>query len=182
GSAGVLLPRTAHTQYNAGPHVPLGAALQPGDLVFYGTPTFVHHVGMYLGEGRMVNAPTFGKPVQVAFYRYRGDDYLGATRPAAAAGSLTSGLLPEADPVPVPDVAVSPAQQAQQEQQRIFPAPAASLPAVLPQPGDPALPSEQQSAARAIAESDAAAIASGRPVLPQAVTVGPGAVRQSPGQ
>jgi cell wall-associated NlpC family hydrolase len=175
GTAGVLLPRTAHTQYNTGPHVPAGAPLQPGDLVFYGTPAFVHHVGMYLGEGRMVNAPTFGKPVQVAFYRYRGDDYLGATRPAAAAGSLTSGLLPEADPVPVPDVAVSPAQQAQQEQQRIFPAPSASLPAVLPQPGDPALPSEQQSAARAIAESDAAAIASGRPVIPQAVTVGPGA-------
>ncbi len=84
-SAGVSLPRTAHTQYNAGPHVPDGAPLQPGDLVFYGTTARVHHVGMYLGAGRMVNAPTFGKPVQVAFYRYRGDDYLGATRPAAVA-------------------------------------------------------------------------------------------------
>ncbi|MDT7581125.1 MAG: hypothetical protein QOK35_2389 [Pseudonocardiales bacterium] len=154
-TAGVLLPRTAHTQYNTGPHVPDGAPLQPGDLVFYGTSARVHHVGMYVGAGRMVNAPTFGKPVQVAFYRYRGDDYLGATRPAAAGGSLTTGVLPYVDPLPaVPDVALAPVQQQQQVQDRVFQAPAASLPAVLPQPGDAALPSEQQSAAQAIAESD----------------------------
>jgi cell wall-associated NlpC family hydrolase len=170
GTAGVLLPRTAATQYNAGPHVPTGAPLQPGDLVFYGTTARVHHVGMYLGDGRMVNAPTFGKPVQVAYYRYHGDDYLGATRPAAAAGSLTGGWLPEAVPVPLPDItALTPAQQAQQAQQLIFPAPIASLPAVLPQPGDPA-PSEQQSAAQAIAESDA--VTQGRTVGPQLVTTG----------
>ncbi|MDT7581023.1 MAG: hypothetical protein QOK35_2287, partial [Pseudonocardiales bacterium] len=40
-AAGVGLPRTAHTQYYAGLHVPPGAALQPGDLVFYGTPAKV---------------------------------------------------------------------------------------------------------------------------------------------
>ena len=170
GTAGVLLPRTAHTQYNAGPHVPDGAPLQPGDLVFYGTTARVHHVGMYLGAGRMVNAPTFGKPVQVAFYRYRGDDYLGATRPAADGGSLTTGVLPYVDPMPaVPDVALAPVQREQQAQERIFQAPAASLPAVLPQPGDPGLPSEQQSAAQAIAESDAVAparvVAPGRAVV-----------------
>uniref|UniRef100_UPI0037C55BF8 C40 family peptidase n=1 Tax=Pseudonocardia charpentierae TaxID=3075545 RepID=UPI0037C55BF8 len=98
-AAGVSLPRTAHTQYYKGPHVPQGAALQAGDLVFYGTPAKVHHVGMYLGGGKMVNAPTFGKPVQTAFYRYGGDDYLGATRPAAN-GETTSGLLPYAPPAP----------------------------------------------------------------------------------
>ena len=98
-AAGVSLPRTAHTQYYTGPHVPQGAALQPGDLVFYGTPATVHHVGMYLGDGKMVNAPTFGKPVQTAFYRWTGDDYLGATRPAAT-GPTTSGLLPYAPAAP----------------------------------------------------------------------------------
>jgi cell wall-associated NlpC family hydrolase len=178
GTVGVLLPRTAHTQYNAGPHVPDGAALQPGDLVFYGTSARVHHVGMYLGAGRMVNAPTFGKPVQVAFYRYRGDDYLGATRPAAAGGSLTTGVLPYVDPVPaVPDVALAPMQREQQAQERVFQAPAASLPAVLPQPGDAALPSEQQSAAQAIAESD---VVTGGRVAPRSfvapAAVGPAAV------
>src|SRR3954469_15445004 len=98
-AAQVSLPRTAHTQYYKGPHVPQGAALQPGDLVFYGTPARVHHVGMYLGDGKMVNAPTFGKPVQTAFYRWNGDDYLGATRPAAT-GQTSTGLLPYAPPAP----------------------------------------------------------------------------------
>jgi len=94
-AAGVSLPRTAATQYAAGPHVPADAPLQPGDLVFYGTPGPVHHVGMYIGDGRMVNAPTFGMPVQTAYYRWTGDDYLGATRPAAT-GATTRGLLPTA--------------------------------------------------------------------------------------
>ena len=148
-SAGVPLPRTAHTQYNAGPHVPDGVPLQPGDLVFYGTTARVHHVGMYLGAGRMVNAPTFGRPVQVAFYRYRGDDYLGATRPAAAPGSLTSGILPYVDPAQLPPIAPSVPQ--------IFTAPTAPM-VTLPQPGDASLPPEQVSAARAIQESDAVAV------------------------
>ena len=150
-SAGVSLPRTAHTQYNTGPHVPDGAPLQPGDLVFYGTTARVHHVGMYLGAGRMVNAPTFGKPVQVAFYRYRGDDYLGATRPAASPGSLTSGILPFVDPATLPAVPRSAPEQ-------VFTAPTAPMVA-LPQPGDPTLPPEQVSAAQSVQEADAVSVA-----------------------
>ena len=145
------LPRTAHTQYNTGPHVPDGAPLQPGDLVFYGTTARVHHVGMYLGAGRMVNAPTFGKPVQVAFYRYRGDDYLGATRPAASPGSLTSGILPFVDPATLPAVPRSAPEQ-------VFTAPTAPMVA-LPQPGDPTLPPEQVSAAQSVQEADAVSVA-----------------------
>ncbi|HEX5810798.1 MAG TPA: C40 family peptidase, partial [Pseudonocardia sp.] len=150
-SAGVSLPRTAHTQYNTGPHVPDGAPLQPGDLVFYGTTARVHHVGMYLGAGRMVNAPTFGKPVQVAFYRYPGDDYLGATRPAAAPGSLTSGILPFVDPATLPAVPRSAPEQ-------VFTAPTAPMVA-LPQPGDPTLPPEQVSAAQSLQEANAVSVA-----------------------
>ena len=37
-AAGIALPRTAATQYLAGPHVHPDAALLPGDLLFYGTP------------------------------------------------------------------------------------------------------------------------------------------------
>ncbi len=150
-SAGVSLPRTAHTQYNTGPHVPDGAPLQPGDLVFYGTTARVHHVGMYLGAGRMVNAPTFGKPVQVAFYRYSGDDYLGATRPAASPGSLTSGILPFIDPATLPAVPRSAPEQ-------VFTAPTAPMVA-LPQPGDPTLPPEQVSAAQSLQEANAVSVA-----------------------
>ena len=95
--AGISLPRTAHTQFYAGPHVPAGEPLHPGDLVFYGASSFVHHVGMYVGSGRMVNAPTFGEPVQVAYYRWLGDDYIGATRPddSSAIGVDELPFIPE---------------------------------------------------------------------------------------
>ncbi|UUV28601.1 C40 family peptidase [Amycolatopsis roodepoortensis] len=80
-AAGIPLPRTAHTQYHAGPRVP-GGQLLPGDLVFYGPTSKIRHVGLYIGNGKMLNAPTFGQPVQIDNYRYPGDDYAGATRPA----------------------------------------------------------------------------------------------------
>ncbi|GAA3040874.1 NlpC/P60 family protein [Actinokineospora globicatena] len=80
-AAGIVLPRTAHTQFHAGPRVPDGQPLLPGDLVFYGTPTKIHHVGLYLGGGLMIDAPEFGQVVKIEPYRYNGDDYAGATRP-----------------------------------------------------------------------------------------------------
>jgi cell wall-associated NlpC family hydrolase len=44
----------------SGPHVPL-SQLRRGDLVFYVTnvadPATIHHVGIYIGSGRMVDAP-----------------------------------------------------------------------------------------------------------------------------
>ncbi|MDT8916058.1 C40 family peptidase [Amycolatopsis sp. PS_44_ISF1] len=80
-AAGISLPRTADAQYRAGNHVPAGQTLLPGDLVYYGSPAHIRHVGLYLGNGKMVNAPDFGKPVQINDYRYPGDAYAGATRP-----------------------------------------------------------------------------------------------------
>ncbi|WP_277675694.1 NlpC/P60 family protein [Saccharopolyspora rectivirgula] len=80
-AAGMNLPRTAQDQYNAGPQVPKDAPLAPGDLVFYGTPGNIHHVGIYIGAGKMINAPDFGQPVKVDDYRWKGDDYAGASRP-----------------------------------------------------------------------------------------------------
>lgn len=79
--AGVVIPRTTQPEYEAGPLVPPGQPLMPGDLVFYGTPSNVHHVGLYLGAGKMVHAPTFSQPVQVNPYRWEEDDYLAASRP-----------------------------------------------------------------------------------------------------
>ncbi|MFF0147037.1 cell wall-associated NlpC family hydrolase [Amycolatopsis sulphurea] len=80
-AAGVILPRTAQTQFNAGPHVPAGQSLLPGDLVFYGTPNNIHHVGLYIGKGFMVDAPDFRQVVKVQPFRHKADDYAGATRP-----------------------------------------------------------------------------------------------------
>lgn len=82
-AAGIEIPRHTQTQYQAGPLVPSGQPLMPGDLVLYGTPSNVHHVGLYIGAGKMVHAPTFGQPVQIGPYRWTDDDYLAASRPAA---------------------------------------------------------------------------------------------------
>lgn len=76
------MPRTADAQFRAGPRVPDAQPLLPGDLVFYGTTAHIHHVGLYLGAGLMVDAPDRGQAVKVGPYRYQGDDYAGATRPA----------------------------------------------------------------------------------------------------
>jgi cell wall-associated NlpC family hydrolase len=80
-SAGIELPRTAQEQYDTGPHLPPDAVLRPGDLVFYGTPHRIHHVGIYLGAKRMIDAPDFGLTVTTENYRWPSDDYTGATRP-----------------------------------------------------------------------------------------------------
>jgi hypothetical protein len=90
-AAGIALPRTAQAQYQTGPPVPEGE-LEPGDLVFYGTGRDIHHVGLYLGGGEMVNAPDFHIPVRVGSVRYAGDDYFGASRPYALASNAAGTL------------------------------------------------------------------------------------------
>ncbi|MFF4257925.1 NlpC/P60 family protein [Streptomyces sp. NPDC001663] len=82
-AAGIALPRTAQQQFDAGPRVADPSALAPGDLLFYGrTPNGIHHVGVYIGGGQMIDAPGRGKVIRIGPYRYPGDDYAGATRPA----------------------------------------------------------------------------------------------------
>lgn len=76
GKAGVSLPHSSRAQYSATPRVARNA-LQPGDLVFFGSP--IHHVGMYVGNGSMINSPESGETVQVRSMDRR--DYVGAGRP-----------------------------------------------------------------------------------------------------
>ncbi|MFX0581112.1 NlpC/P60 family protein [Nocardia nepalensis] len=79
-AAGIGLPRTAAEQFHTG--TPIAEdQLAPGDLVYYGTAANIHHVGLYIGAGQMIDAPTFSQPVQIEGYRYPGDDYFAATRP-----------------------------------------------------------------------------------------------------
>ncbi|MBU3189579.1 C40 family peptidase [Clostridium bowmanii] len=54
---GVDLPRVSEDQQNVGTLISRDN-LQPGDLVFFGTPA--HHVGIYVGDGNMINAPHTG--------------------------------------------------------------------------------------------------------------------------
>jgi len=60
--AGVTLPRTSASQF-ANLRSVSRSELQPGDLVFAGSPR-VHHVGMYIGSGQIVHSPRAGKPVE----------------------------------------------------------------------------------------------------------------------
>ncbi|HEV2890721.1 MAG TPA: NlpC/P60 family protein [Frankiaceae bacterium] len=73
--AGVSLPHSSRMQFDQGRHV-AQSELRPGDLVFYGSP--IHHVGIYVGDGKYINAPQTGDVVKVASV-YR-DDYTGAVR------------------------------------------------------------------------------------------------------
>ena len=71
------LPHSAADQYYHGKHVP-EANLQPGDLLFFYRP--IDHVTIYLGDGLMVSAPTFGEDVQVVPLAKFQSDYVGAIR------------------------------------------------------------------------------------------------------
>ncbi|MCL9797835.1 NlpC/P60 family protein [Frankia sp. AgKG'84/4] len=61
---GRSLPRTAQGQYNVSTKVPQ-AGKQPGDLIFYGTPGNIYHVGIYAGNGYMWAAPQTGGVVSL---------------------------------------------------------------------------------------------------------------------
>jgi cell wall-associated NlpC family hydrolase len=59
---GISLPHYTGSQWNSGMHISRDQ-LQPGDLVFFFAD--ISHVGLYLGNGLMVDAPSFGQTVQV---------------------------------------------------------------------------------------------------------------------
>ena len=81
-AAGVSLPRDVRSQYDVGPVLAAGAALRPGDLVFFGPSAgAVDRVGIALGDGTMVDAPCSGGAVRIDAIWATG--YLGATRPAS---------------------------------------------------------------------------------------------------
>jgi cell wall-associated NlpC family hydrolase len=82
--AGVQLLHYTGYQWEEGPHVPLNE-LQRGDLLFYATntadPSTIHHVGIYLGDGMMVDAPYTGAFVRIDSM-YQPGGLIGAVRPA----------------------------------------------------------------------------------------------------
>src|SRR5262249_13146684 len=61
-AAGVYLPHNAAMQWSAMPHL-ARSSLQPGDLVFY---SGLNHVAVYVGNGQVIHAPTFGDYVRIA--------------------------------------------------------------------------------------------------------------------
>jgi cell wall-associated NlpC family hydrolase len=75
-SAGVSLPHSSSAQYDAVRHID-ASELQPGDLVFYYSP--ISHVAIYIGGGRVIDAPYPGRSVTISgLYSM---PYAGAGRP-----------------------------------------------------------------------------------------------------
>ena len=103
-AAGIDLPRVSREQFTAGGHVPVRQA-QPGDLLFYATdpsdPATIHHVALYMGDDRMVEAPYSGEAVRVRPVPWNYVDLVPlATRPgttpnvAATAGQAAPSTAP----------------------------------------------------------------------------------------
>ena len=68
-AAGITLPHSSRAQSQLGTQVSR-AELLPGDLVFFYSP--ISHVGLYIGDGMMVHARTYGSPVAITSVDQRG--------------------------------------------------------------------------------------------------------------
>jgi peptidoglycan DL-endopeptidase CwlO len=88
-AAGVYIPRTSQQQWQSGTRIP-APAVQPGDLVFFagadGTPQAPGHVGIVIGNDKMIEAYATGYPIRIATYGQptspSGDQVVvGVTRP-----------------------------------------------------------------------------------------------------
>lgn len=90
--AGVEMPRVSRDQARMGVEVPGLDMARPGDLIAFGSP--VDHIGIYLGDGKMIHAPKRGDVVKVS----------GISRPIA---TIRRVIAPGAQSVAVPPAGTS---------------------------------------------------------------------------
>ncbi|MEV0267174.1 NlpC/P60 family protein [Hamadaea sp. NPDC050747] len=96
-STGHTLPRVSRDQYQGTKDTSVSRyALLPGDLLFFGedpnNPASIHHVGMYLGNGKMIHSPTTGDVVKISNVWW--SHFFGATRVYAAIKVPTTSPTP----------------------------------------------------------------------------------------
>lgn len=103
GQVGVRVPRVANDMYHGTPAIratktSLGDLLLPGDLVFFASDSSdwrsIYHMGIYIGGGKMVHAPTTGEKVKIGQVKW--SRFFGATRifPAVQAPGSTPSATP----------------------------------------------------------------------------------------
>jgi cell wall-associated NlpC family hydrolase len=85
GKADIHLVHYSQAQYQQGKRISSRSDLLPGDLMFFATdtsdPSTIHHVSIYIGKGKMIEAPYTGEVVRVSSAGR--SDFIGATRPWA---------------------------------------------------------------------------------------------------
>jgi cell wall-associated NlpC family hydrolase len=152
-SAGITIPRIAADQYH-GLRPVLLSNLLPGDLLFFSTDRSnwraIHHVGMYIGDGKMVHAPTTGDHVRIAPIWW--SEYFGAARvvdavpgPSTTTPSPTPTPSRTATPSPTPSRSASPSPTAPPTAPSPKPTAPAPKPTLAPPTSAPADPPQQQS-------------------------------------
>ena len=108
---GIELPRTTYTQVKIGTPVTSLTQASAGDLVFFagsdGTPTSPGHVGIYIGNGMMVDAPHSGTDVQVQPVSSAGQvvairDVLGSGAPSPAPPTIQGATRVQSTQWPTP--------------------------------------------------------------------------------
>ncbi len=154
-STGVSIPRVAADQQHAIKAVPVSELL-PGDLVFFSTASSldwhtVSHVGMYLGDGKMVEAPTTGDVVKIATVWWSAFFSAGRVVPAVPGPAPSPTATPSATPSPTPSSSPS-----------ASPSPSDS-PTPTDSPTPAPLPSDSPSVAPNASNSPSPAVASSAP-------------------
>jgi cell wall-associated NlpC family hydrolase len=83
GKTGIHLDHYTGSQWGQGKRISSRSDLLPGDLMFFAydtsDPSTIHHVAIYIGNGKMIEAPQTGDVVKVS--PYGRDDFIGGTRP-----------------------------------------------------------------------------------------------------
>ncbi len=67
---GISIPRTSKTQGNGGKRISI-EDMQPGDLIFYGKNGTINHVGIYIGNGKIISASSPETGIRITKYNYR---------------------------------------------------------------------------------------------------------------
>jgi len=89
---GVMLPRTTYAQINCGTAIsPVDA--QPGDLLFFGNPQAPDHVGIYIGNNRMVEAPHTGDVIKTTSVNLKNVSAARRVINGATGTAINSNLL-----------------------------------------------------------------------------------------
>jgi peptidoglycan DL-endopeptidase CwlO len=99
---GVDLPRVSYQQATSGKPVGSLAEARPGDLLAFGSP--VHHIAIYIGDGKMIEAPRPGLDVRVidvyekpsAIRRVLPDNAVAAARAVGTNGGQLTSEVPYA--------------------------------------------------------------------------------------